>query len=148
MDVKGKLKVGDVSSGTTNTFLSVETDGTIAYKSSSITLPSSIELVEELNFNVYLSGELGASIYLDDYAWYDYKVTDITVRTPSGSCVVSIGISGLVITGMSGIAASSNLSIYSASANNTVHIGDSLYIMLDSNADASYLIGSVKIMRV
>ena len=102
--------------------------------------------IEELNFNVYVNGE--TNIYLDDYAWYGYQVSGLTLRTPVGTCYLDMVISGTSITGMINITGTTTINTYYAITNNIVHSGDNFYIHINTNLDAFYLIGSVVLIRI
>lgn len=102
--------------------------------------------IEELNFNVYVSGE--TTIYLDDYAWYPYQVSGLTLRTPSGTCYLDMVISSTSITGMINITGTTAMNTYFSTANDIVNAGNSFYIKINNNIDASYLIGSTKLRRI
>ena len=121
------------------------TNGTNGTSSTSGTSGISYD-IEKLNFNVFVSGE--TSIYLDDYAWYAYEVSGLTLRTPYGTCYVDMMISGNQIYGMDSITGTTSMNIYYSTSNSIVNIGDNLYLNIIDNVDSQYLIASIKIRRI
>ena len=87
---------------------------------------------------VYLSDlSAGLTYDLDTYAPFGYTVTNVyQIQTSSGTVTAALQINGTNITGLSGIAVSSTPQNVTATAANTVAIGNTLSLVFSSNASA------------
>lgn len=87
------------------------------------------------------------SYVLDQYAAYNYAINSLSAVTTSGSCNITVLIDGVPITGLTAIAVNDSEDIYNATAANNVLIGQTLLILVNSNAAAVDLAFTIKTTR-
>ena len=87
---------------------------------------------------VYLSDlSAGLTYDLDTYAVFGYTVTNVyQIQTSSGTVTAALKINGTNITGLGSISVSSTPQNVTATAANTVAIGNTLSLVFSSNASA------------
>lgn len=90
-------------------------------------------------FNQQISVGTGANmtIALDSYASFNYTINGVTgVKTASGTITAAIQINGVNVTGLNNISISSVVQNVTASALNTVLVGDRVTIVFTANSTA------------
>ena len=104
-------------------------------------------LVEQIDFNLYVSGLSGSSILLTDYSWYAYTINNITYKTNAGTSSITIKNSATSITGMTTISGATINNSYEATSGNSVSVGNYVAIYLDSVTSCDEIYGSIKTTR-
>ena len=100
---------------------------------------------EEISYDLNLVGV--TDIFLDDYAWYGYVVSGVSIRTDAGTGTLDFRINNSNIGGINGLTASTSGALYYATSSNTVSTGGQLKITVTGNSGATRLFGSTKIYR-
>jgi hypothetical protein len=108
------------------------------------TIPESIELIEEINFNINLIDE--TNIILDTYAWYEYNIDMVALKTVSDTVNLTFFAGQTAIGGLTSITASSTLATFSSTSNKIVGFG-STFSMTKNSGVAERLLGSIRITR-
>ena len=102
--------------------------------------------VETLAFQIEFT--TGVTYYLDPASYYGYNISGVSLMTDSSECVVSLYHQASGITNLTGLTIDTTIEFTSAGGNNSVSVGDNVSIVVDSNTSASYVIGSLKLIRV
>lgn len=84
---------------------------------------------------------------LDQSAAYAYTINTLIVATASGTCTAAVKINGTNVTGISAVSVSSTPATGTASAANSVAIGDKVTLVLSSISSAADLSFTLKVTR-
>jgi len=99
----------------------------------------------------FISGHIetaaNTTYYLDQYAMYAYTINEIRIISSSGTVTSAVQIDGTNVTGVSGVAVSSSEATGTASAANSVAVGQTVTLVLSSNASALNVRFTLKITR-
>jgi hypothetical protein len=85
--------------------------------------------------------------YLDQYAMAAYTINEIRIISASGTVTAAVKIDGTNVTGISAVAVSSSEATGTASAANSVSVGNTVTLVLSSNAAALDVRFTLKITR-
>jgi len=92
---------------------------------------------------------IAATTYtLELYAAYAYTINQLKIISASGTCTVAVKINGVDVTGISAVAVSSTIATGTATAANTVAIGDKITLVTTSNSALTNLQASLKTTRI
>lgn len=84
---------------------------------------------------------------LDQYASYAYTINTLKIITASGTVTAAVKINGTAVTGISAVSVSSTIATGTASAANTVAIGDRVTLETSSNSTALDMAFTLKVTR-
>jgi hypothetical protein len=85
--------------------------------------------------------------YLDQYAMYAYTINEIRIISASGTVTAAVKIDGSNVTGISAVSVSSAEATGTATAANSVSVGNTVTLVLSSNAAALDVRFTLKITR-
>ena len=106
-----------------------------------------VGIVEQKNFQD-LGTDLGATTYtIDFYAMYKYTINSIKIISSLGTCTAALKINGVAVTGISAVSVSSTVATGTATAANTVAVGDTVTLVTTSPLTLNELQASIKITR-
>ncbi len=92
---------------------------------------------------------IAATTYtLELFAAYAYTINQLKIISASGTCTVAVKINGVDVTGISAVAVSSTIATGTASAANTVAVGDKITLVTTSNSALTNLQASLKTTRI
>lgn len=92
---------------------------------------------------------IAATTYtLELFAAYAYTINQLKIISASGTCTVAVKINGVDVTGISAVAVSSTIATGTATAANTVAIGDKITLVTTSNSALTNLQASLKTTRI
>ena len=92
---------------------------------------------------------IAATTYtLELFAAYAYTINQLKIISASGTCTVAVKINGVDVTGISAVAVSSTIATGTATAANTVAIGDKVTLVTTSNSALTNLQASLKTTRI
>jgi hypothetical protein len=107
---------------------------------------------EEISYDLNLVGV--TDIFLDDYAWYGYTVSGVSIRTDSGTSTVTFKIdstqtgAGTSIGGLTSLTAgTSGTQGFSTSSYTVPQYGQLRITVTGTSGGATRLYGSIKINR-
>lgn len=98
-------------------------------------------------FTGFIVAAEDGSYTLDEFAKYAYTVNDITVKTSAGTAIMAVQINASNITGLDSVAISSVQNTDTASAANSVAIGNRLSFVLSSSSSPENLAFTLKVTR-
>ena len=102
-------------------------------------------LIEQISGHIETAED--KTYVLDLKAPYAYTINSLAAKTASGTCTAKLTIEGTDVTGISALAVSSTEDFDDATAANSVSIGDTVALVISSNAAALDLQFTVKITR-
>ena len=104
--------------------------------------------VENLSLQDGGSSIAATTYTLELYAAYAYTINQLKIISASGTCTVAVKINGVDVTGISAVAVSSTIATGTATAANTVAIGDKITLVTTSNSALTNLQASLKTTRI
>ena len=104
--------------------------------------------VENLSLQDGGSSIAATTYTLELYAQYAYTINELKIISASGTCTVSVKINGVDVTGISAVSVSSTIATGTATASNTVAIGDKITLVTTSNSALTNLQASLKTTRI
>jgi len=84
---------------------------------------------------------------LDYYAEFAYTINELRVKSTSGTCSAAVQIGGTNVTGISAVSVSSSAAVGTATALNTVAIGNTVTLVISSNSTLVGLQVTLKFTR-
>jgi len=104
--------------------------------------------VENLSLQDGGSSIAATTYTLELYAAYAYTINQLKIISASGTCTVAVKINGVDVTGISAVAVSSTIATGTATAANTVAVGDKITLVTTSNSALTNLQASLKTTRI
>ena len=99
----------------------------------------------------FISGHIetaaNTTYYLDQYAMYAYTINEIRIISASGTVTAAVKIDGSNVTGIGAVAVSSAEATGTATAANSVAVGQTVSLVLSSNSSALNVRFTLKITR-
>lgn len=112
-----------------------------------VSSPTYAGLIDSHKANDISSG-IGNNTYtLDLYAEYGYTINELKIISQSGICTAKIQINGVDVTGISSVAVSTTIATGTASAANTVVVGDKVTLVLSSTSSLNNMQSVTKYTR-
>lgn len=143
------------SSGTTATRLPASYAGYLLTMSSGLlpvwqapAAPTSYTgLVEEIDFEDNNSSIAATTYTISPSSAYGYTINTLKVICTSGTCTAAIKINGVAVTGISAVSVSNVIATGTATALNTVAVGDVVTFVTSSNSSLIDIKAAIKITR-
>ena len=102
-------------------------------------------VVDQIDFESVEPGD--DTITLRLYAHYAFTINELRIKTASGTCTVAVKIDGTDVTGISAVAVSSTEATGTATAANSVSVGQTVTLVISSSSSVANLVGSLKFTR-
>ena len=102
-------------------------------------------MVDQIDFESVEPGD--DTITLRLYAHYAFTINELRIKTASGTCTVAVKIDGTDVTGISAVAVSSTEATGTATAANSVSVGQTVTLVISSSSSVANLAGSLKFTR-
>lgn len=110
-------------------------------------IQTQLDALKVSSYSGMIESPTDKSFTLDLYAASAATINSLKVITVSGTCTVAVKINGTSVTGISAVSASSTIATGTASAANTVAVGDKITLVVSSNSSAADLQFTVKYTR-
>ncbi len=114
-------------------------------------MDSTLQAISALLANQFISGQIESPLiktYTLDLAVIDARTLNtLAIKTTSGTCTVSIRIDGVNVTGMNGLAVTSTEQVATATALNTVAIGQTITLVVTATSTPVDLVFTLKYTR-
>lgn len=104
--------------------------------------------VENLSLQDGGSSVAATTYTLELYAAYAYTINQLKIISASGTCTVAVKINGVDVTGISAVAVSNIIATGTATATNTVAVGDKITLVTTLNSALTNLQASLKTTRI
>jgi hypothetical protein len=92
---------------------------------------------------------IAATTYtIELYAAYAYTINELKIIADAGTCTAALKINGTNVTGISSVSVSTTIATGTASAANTVAVGDKITLVTTSNSGLNNLQLSIKTTRI
>jgi hypothetical protein len=92
---------------------------------------------------------IAATTYtLELYAAYAYTINELKIISGAGTCTAAVQINGTPVTGISAVSVSTSIATGTATAANTVAVGDKITLVTTSNSGLNNLQASLKTTRI
>jgi len=104
-------------------------------------------MVESISLNDIGSAIPAQTYTLELYAEYGYTINELKIISTSGTCTAALKINGTNVTGISATSVSSTIATGTASAANTVVVGDKVTLVISSNSSLVNLQATIKYTR-
>ena len=107
-------------------------------------------LAQLLNFEISFQLQVGANatFTVSESSNVKYKINSVSCKTDSGSISAAININGTGVTGLTALSLTTTTANSTATALNTVNVGDRLTVVTSSNATAVNSIITIKCSRI
>ena len=102
-------------------------------------------MVDQIDFESVEPGD--DTITLRLYAHYAFTINELRIKTASGTCAVAVKIDGTDVTGISAVAVSSTEATGTATASNSVSVGQTVTLVISDSSSVANLVGSLKFTR-
>ena len=102
-------------------------------------------VVDQIDFESVEPGD--DTITLRLYAHYAFTINELRIKTASGTCTVAVKIDGTDVTGISAVAVSSTEATGTATAANSVSVGQTVTLVISDSSSVANLVGSLKFTR-
>ena len=106
-----------------------------------------VGIVEQKNLQDSGSSLAATTYVIEFYAMYGYTINSMKIISEAGTCTAALKINGTSVTGISAVSVSSTVATGTATAANTVVVGDKITIVTTSNSSLNNLQASIKITR-
>lgn len=104
-------------------------------------------MVEMIGMND-INSSIGNNTYtLVFYAEYGFTINELKIISGSGTCTAAVKINGTDVTGISAVSVSTSVATGTATAANTVVVGDKVTLVLSSTSSLNNLQATLKITR-
>lgn len=103
--------------------------------------------VENISFQDSNTAIVAQTYVIELYAQYGYAIDELKVISGAGTCTVAVKINGTNVTGISAVAVSTTISTGTATALNTVVVGDKITLVVSSPTTLENLQASLKTTR-
>jgi len=104
--------------------------------------------VENISLQDPSSDIIAQTYTLELYAQYAYTINELKIISELGTCTAAVKINGTDVTGISAVSVSATIATGTASAANTVAIGDKITMVISSPSTLDNLQASLKTTRI
>ena len=120
----------------------------ILNKTANDTLYASKTFVESISLQDGGTSIAATTYTLELYAAYAYTINELKIISALGTCTAAVQINGTPVTGISAVAVSTVIATGTASAANTVAVGDKITLVITSPSTLNNLQASLKTTRI
>lgn len=106
------------------------------------------QMIENVSFQDSNSSITAQTYVLELYAAYAYTINTLQIISTSGTCTAAVKINGTSVTGISAVSVSSTIATGTATALNTVAVGDKITLVITSPSSLNDLQASIKTTRI
>jgi len=117
-------------------------------KTANDALYASKTFVESLSLQDGGTGIAATTYTLELYAAYAYTINELKIIADAGTCTAAVKINGTNVTGISAVSVSTVIATGTASAANTVAVGDKITLVTTSTSGLNNLQASLKTTRI
>lgn len=117
-------------------------------KSKADTFYASKTFTESISFQDSNASIAAQTYILELYANYAYTINELKVISDLGTCTVAVKINGTNVTGISAVSVSTTIATGTATAANTVAIGDKITLVVTSPSTLNNLQATLKTTRI
>jgi len=117
-------------------------------KSKADTFYASKTFTESISFQDSNTSIVAQTYVLELYANYAYTINELKVISDLGTCTVAVKINGTNVTGISAVSVSTTIATGTATAANTVAIGDKITLVVTSPTTLNNLQATLKTTRI
>ena len=105
------------------------------------------DMVENISFQDSNTGISAQTYVIELYAAYAYTINTLKIIAGAGTCTAALKINGTDVTGISAVSVSTSIATGTASAANTVAVGDKVTLVITSPSGLNNLQASIKTTR-
>ena len=104
-------------------------------------------LVESIGLQDINTNIAATTYVLEFYAAYPYTINQLKIIAGAGTCTAAVKINGTNVTGISAVSVSTSVATGTATAANTVSVGDKVTLVISSTSGLENLQASIKTTR-
>ncbi|HPJ53819.1 MAG TPA: hypothetical protein PLF80_12870 [Flavobacteriales bacterium] len=148
--IKGRFTPGtgdpeDLDANNASDILDTATDPFARTSDMNTAIAAASGMVDQIDFESVEPGD--DTITLRLYAHYAFTINELRIKTASGTCAVAVKIDGTDVTGISAVAVSSTEATGTATASNSVSVGQTVTLVISDSSSVANLVGSLKFTR-
>ena len=148
--IKGRFTPGtgdpeDLDANDVSDILDTATDPFARTSDMNTAIAAASGMVDQIDFESVEPGD--DTITLRLYAHYAFTINELRIKTASGTCAVAVKIDGTDVTGISAVAVSSTEATGTATASNSVSVGQTVTLVISDSSSVANLVGSLKFTR-